>query len=125
MRRAENFKLTGRAKPSCPFLLHHVDEAVPGNRQRILEIVRQLREGSSESPEPPGTTPTGSGMGGGSTGGAYKAPGTTPADVRTGSVPDRPEPTGTTTLDADQAEAERLAELGRELGLIDDEDDPT
>jgi hypothetical protein len=64
-----------------------VVDALGGNRQRILRIVRLIREGGSGTPEPPGTTPTGSESGGGSRRRAYKAPGTTPADQGTASVP--------------------------------------
>ena len=67
---------------------NEVDENVEGNRSRILELVKQYREGGSESPEPPGTTPSGSDEGGGSRGGVYRTPGTTPADLAGEVVPD-------------------------------------
>ncbi len=88
-----------------------VDEAIEGNRKKILDLVRQQRGGGSEPPEPPGTTRSGFDAGGGSTRGAYKAPGTTAADLRTEVVPDgRNHPP---ISDVDQDEIERLAERAR------------
>jgi AAA domain-containing protein len=66
-----------------------VVDALGGNRQRILDAVRILREGGSKAPEPPGTIPIGSDVGGGSPGGAYKAPGTTPLTKEPKVVPER------------------------------------
>ena len=74
---------------------NEVDENVEGNRTKILELVRQYRPGGSDSPEPPGTTRPGSVEGGGSARGAYKAPGTTHADLDAEVVPaigNHPEP---------------------------------
>src|SRR5262249_22200634 len=45
---------------------NEVDDNIEGGRTKILELVRQYREGGSGSAEPPGTTSAGSDAGGGS-----------------------------------------------------------
>jgi hypothetical protein len=85
-----------------------VVDAVEGNRQRILELVKRLREGGSESEEPPGTTPSGQRRDGGSTEGLYEASGTTPTDPPAEVVPIL----GNHPTDDD--EIERLAAIARE-----------
>jgi hypothetical protein len=61
---------------------NEVDGNVEGTRARILELVDEIRgEGGSEAPNHPELPPSGSDEGGGSAGGAYKAPRTTPADL--------------------------------------------
>lgn len=58
-----------------------VFEAIGGSRAKVLELVKQLRdEGGTNSPVPPRTTTPGQSRRGGTTGGAYEAPGTTPGD---------------------------------------------
>jgi hypothetical protein len=70
---------------------NEVNENVEGNRKRILELVRQLRDGGGSDdgnhPEPPGS---GSDRGGGSARGVSPvggAPGNHPADLGTGEEP--------------------------------------
>jgi hypothetical protein len=71
---------------------NEVDDHVEGSRQRILELVREYRESGSGLSEPPDPTLVGSDVGGGSHPGAYRAPGTTPADLEPPSGSDSPEP---------------------------------
>jgi AAA domain len=89
-----------------------VDDAIPGNRKRVLELVPEYRGGGSDSLEPPGTTPAGSALVGGSSRGAYKAPGTTPTDLGTEVVPDRRNHPRIT--DVGEKEIDRLAAAARE-----------
>jgi AAA domain len=56
---------------------NEVDEHVEGNRQRILTILRTLKESGSETPEPPRNHPPSAPPEGGSPGGPFRAPGTT------------------------------------------------
>src|SRR5262249_32621272 len=72
---------------------NEVDDAVEGNRQRILELVRERRpEGGSGGAEPPGTTSAGSVERGGSARRGLPQRGsplgTTPADSAPEVVPD-------------------------------------
>jgi hypothetical protein len=67
---------------------NEVDEHVEGNRNHILELVRQHREGGSESSIPPGTTTAGSEPGGGSASPPLTGAGTTPVDFVPEVVPD-------------------------------------
>jgi excisionase family DNA binding protein len=59
---------------------NEVDENVEGNRKRILAIVKTIREGGSDTLEPPGTTDPGQRAESGSTGALLREPGTTPTD---------------------------------------------
>jgi hypothetical protein len=54
----------------------------------VLAIVKRLREGGSRDGNHPGTTPSGQGREGGSPGGLFEAPGTTPTDPPAEVVPD-------------------------------------
>jgi hypothetical protein len=94
---------------------NEVDDNVEGNRQRILELVGKYREGGSDSPEPPGTTPPGQTWEVVPGGGSFRTPGTTPPDHGTEVVP---EP-GTTPDEVTLAEAAAAASsLTRRDGLF-------
>jgi AAA domain len=84
---------------------NEVDDAVEGNRQRILEIVKNIREeGGSEVPEPPGTTPSADTGSGEWVSSPLKGAGTTPADPvrkpvpKSRNHPEEPDP-ATASLD--------------------------
>ena len=90
-----------------------VVSAMGASRPRVLELVKRLRpEGGSDSPEPPGTTPSGQRRDGGSARGLSEALGTTPSDPLSEVVPFGGNHPGTTDVDED--EIERLAAVARE-----------
>ena len=67
-----------------------VSNSIGGTRSKVLDLVKQLREGGTEPAVPPRTTASGSDGGGGTAGGAYKAPRTTPLTEDAEVVPEPP-----------------------------------
>ncbi|HEV2591025.1 MAG TPA: AAA family ATPase [Gaiellaceae bacterium] len=84
-----------------------VDKAVDGNRQHILQLVKSIREGGSSLAEPPRNHPSRGAPVGGSTGGLFRAPGTTTGTPGS-SVPE-PDVTGNWFTDVSDEELEALA----------------
>jgi hypothetical protein len=85
------------------------DQGSGARKTTVLEVVKTIREGGSELGNHLGTTTLGQRRAGGSQGGLFEAPGTTPTDPPLEVVPDR----GNHQVDED--EIERLAELAREV----------
>lgn len=79
---------------------NEVVKALAMSRQSVLDEVRRWKErhpqGGSDSPEPPGTTPSGHGVGSGSPDPPYRGAGTTPASHQPQVVPTPQNHPGTT-----------------------------
>jgi AAA domain len=85
---------------------NEVDEHVDGNRQKILALVKTIREGGSDTLEPPRNHPLAGTTAGGSPAPLFRGAGTTTAVPGSGTL-EPPSPNGS----VDQGEVERIAAL--------------